>query len=198
MISFTKKGQPGRPSLHFLKQSLLYTFFEEIQRASRQRRISICNNLHYKPIRRGGIIAVTKLNPYINFKGKTKESIEFYKSVFGGVLSITTFKEGGMSSGPTEDNLIIHAELIAENGMTLMISDIPDRFPYTPGKNIGISHSGDNVEELQGFWDKLTVGGTVSMPYTTAPWGDTFGMFTDMFTDRFGIDWMINCAGKKA
>jgi len=30
----------------------------------------------------------SKLNPYINFNGEAREALEFYKTVFGGTLTI--------------------------------------------------------------------------------------------------------------
>ncbi|CAN5291998.1 VOC family protein [soil metagenome] len=142
-------------------------------------------------------MSVSKLNPYINYKGQAKEAMEFYKSCLGGTLTSNTFKEGGMSHGPETDNLIMHSELITDIGMTIMGSDVPpdmDTGAFAEPQSVGLSIGGDNTEELQGYWDKLTVDGKVTMPYNMAPWGDTFGMFTD----KFGINWMINCAGKKA
>lgn len=135
----------------------------------------------------------TLLNPYISFKDTTKEAMEFYKSVFGGTLDITTFKEAGMSVDPVEGNKIMHAMLQAENGITFMASDTPPGMEYQSGSSISISLSGDNDEELRGYWEKLSKDGQINMPLEKAPWGDTFGMLTD----KFGINWMVNIAGKK-
>ncbi len=135
----------------------------------------------------------SKLNPYISFNGNAKEASEFYRSVFGGTLTLSTFKEGGMGDDPAIADKIMHAMLIAENGITIMASDTPPHIPYTPGTNISISLSGDNEVELKGYWDALSVGGTVSQPLTKAPWGDTFGMLTD----KFGIIWLVNIAAAK-
>ncbi len=136
------------------------------------------------------------LNPYIAFKGKAKEAAEFYKSVFGGELTISTFKEGGMPHDPKDADLVMHAMLKTDNGLTLMVSDTPDSMPYKDGSQISISLSGENTDEemLKGYWNKLIEGGKVNMPMDKAPWGDTFGMCTD----KFGIDWMVNVAGAKA
>lgn len=135
----------------------------------------------------------SKLNPYINFDGQAKEAIEFYKSVFGGQLNLNTYKESGMSKDPSTDDKIMHAMLVADNGMTLMASDTPPGMPYSVGNNISISLSGDDDAELSGYWDKLSDGAKISMPLATAPWGDKFGMLVD----KFGINWMVNIAGKK-
>ncbi len=136
----------------------------------------------------------SKLNPYINFNGNAKEAMEFYKNAFGGNLTISTYKEGGMPHDATEEAKIMHAMLIADNGITIMASDTPHGWAYSPGTNVSISLSGDNEAELKGYWDKLTEGGKIDQPLEKAPWGDQFGMFTD----KFGIRWMVNIAGKKS
>jgi len=134
------------------------------------------------------------LNPYLNFRNTTRAAMEFYQTVFGGKLTIGTFKEFHASQDPSEDDLIMHAELRAENGITLMASDTPMRMELNPGNNISIPLSGDDYPELSGYFEKLTAGGTVTMPLQTAIWGDSFGMCID----RFGIGWVVNIAGKKA
>ena len=136
----------------------------------------------------------SRLNPYINFKDNTRQAMEFYKTVFGGTLTISTFKEGGMSQGPADENLIMHSMLEAPNGMTLMASDTPPGWDYKPGTNMSISLSGDEDALLRGYWQKLSAKGNTTMPLEAAPWGDTFGMCTD----QFGIQWLVNIAGKSA
>jgi PhnB protein len=53
-----------------------------------------------------------------------------------------------------------------------------------------MSLSGEDEAELRGYFDKLADGGSVTMPLDKAPWGDTFGMCTDLF----GISWLVNVA----
>jgi len=130
----------------------------------------------------------TKLNPYISFRNNTREAMNFYNSIFGGKLSLNTFKEFNGSEYPSEDDLIMHSALETQNGMTLMASDTPNRMEYRPGTNFSVSLSGDNEEELSGYFHGLSDGGTVTMPLTKAPWGDSFGMCTD----KFGVNWMVN------
>lgn len=132
------------------------------------------------------------LNPYIGFKGNAREAIEFYHSVFGGDLLISTFGEMHASQDPSEDNLVMHSRLATANGLTLMVSDTPARMDYTPGTNITVSLSGDREDEavLTEYWNKLIEGANVTMPLSTAVWGDSFGMCVD----KFGIGWLINIA----
>ncbi len=135
----------------------------------------------------------SKLSPYISFQGNAREAMEFYKTVFGGKLELTTFKEGGMAQNEATADGIMHGMLVAENGITLMGSDAMDvgGVESKPGTNISISLSGDNEAELTGYYNKLAEGGTISEPLKKAPWGDTFGMLTD----KFGVFWMVNIAG---
>jgi len=130
----------------------------------------------------------TLLNPYIAFKDNTRQAMEFYQSVFGGELKMNTFKEFNASMSPADDNLIMHAELKAGNGLMLMASDTSERMEYKPGTNISMSLSGENADELRGYFNKLSAGGMVSMPLEKQVWGDVFGMVTD----KFGVGWMVN------
>lgn len=120
--------------------------------------------------------------------------MEFYKSVFGGKLDMTTFKEANMSQDAAEGERIMHAMLEGENGIVFMASDTPNHIPYQPGNTITMSLSGDEEEQLRGYWNNLSEGGKVDYPLEKAPWGDTFGMLTD----KFGIEWMVNITAKKA
>jgi len=132
------------------------------------------------------------LNPYLSFKNTAREAMEFYRSVFGGELTISTFGEGGMAQDPAEKDNVMHAQLVAPNGFWLMGSDTPDRMEFKPGTTMTVSLSGDDEAALRGYWDKLSEGGKIGMPLEKAPWGDSFGQLTD----RFGTPWMVNIAGR--
>ncbi|HKV57307.1 MAG TPA: VOC family protein [Ktedonobacteraceae bacterium] len=136
----------------------------------------------------------SKLNPYLSFRDNAREAMEFYRTVFGGKLELSTFKELNASQDPAEDNKIMHSVLEADNGITFMASDTPDRMEYRAGTNMSMSLSGDNEAELRGYFQKLSAGGMVTMPLEKAPWGDSFGMCID----KFGVPWLVNIAGQKA
>jgi PhnB protein len=131
-----------------------------------------------------------RLNPYLGFRDDARAAIEFYRSVFGGEFTITTFGDFHASDDPAEFDKVMHAQLETDAGFTLMASDTPQRMAYNPGDNITVSLSGDDTDQLTGYWQKLSEGATISMPLDVAPWGDTFGMLTD----RFGIPWMVSIA----
>lgn len=133
-------------------------------------------------------MASTTLNPYLSFRENAREVMEFYKSVFGGDLTVNTFGEFQASQDPAEQDKVMHAMLTTGGGMVLMASDTPNGMDFTPGNNISISLSGEDEAELRRYWDGLIDGGTVAMPLEKAPWGDTFGMCVD----KFGINWLVN------
>jgi PhnB protein len=136
----------------------------------------------------------SKLNPYLSFKDNTREVMDFYKSIFGGALTVNTFKDLGASQDPSEDDLVMHSSLDAPNGITIMASDTPARMEFSGHTGFSMSLSGDDEAELTGWFNNLAAGGTVTMPLNKAIWGDTFGMCVD----RFGVNWLVNISGQGA
>lgn len=135
----------------------------------------------------------THLNPYLGFRDNAREAMTFYKHVFGGELTLSSFADFHASEDPAEADKIMHAMLTTENGLVLMGADTPNSMSYNPGDNYSVSLSGEDEAELRGYWDKLIEGGNVTMPLDRAPWGDTFGMVTD----KFGVSWLVNIAGAR-
>jgi PhnB protein len=135
---------------------------------------------------------ISRLNPYLSFKSNARQAMEFYKSVFGGELTVSTFGDFG-SPDAGEKDLVMHAQLEAPNGFTLMGSDTPPRMDFSKPAGMTVSLSGDDEAALKGYWDKLSDGGTIAQPLMKAPWGDSFGMLTD----KFGTPWMVNISGPR-
>ncbi|MET8329964.1 VOC family protein [Streptomyces sp. NPDC005181] len=130
----------------------------------------------------------SRLNPYISFNGDARQAMEFYKEIFGGTLTMNTFGAFGEKEAGDVADKIMHSMLETDSGFTLMGADTPPGMEHKPGNNISVSLSGDDAGELRGYWDKLSAGGTVSVPLDKQMWGDVFGMCTD----RFGITWLVN------
>ena len=135
----------------------------------------------------------SRLNPYINFRGNARQALEFYQSVFGGELTLSSFGDFHASEDPAEADKIMHAQLETTSGYTLMGADTPNSMEFAPSSNHSVSLSGasEDGDELSGYFDKLSDGGTVAMPLEQAPWGDKFGMVID----KFGVQWLVNIAG---
>jgi len=130
------------------------------------------------------------LNPYLNFRGNAREAMEFYQSVLGGELNVSTFAEYQLAEDPSEADNVMHSQLETDAGITLMGADVPAKQEASP--NGSISLSGDDEGTLRSYWDKLSDGATIVEPLTVAPWGDAFGMLTD----RYGVFWLVNISGQ--
>ncbi len=94
---------------------------------------------------------VTRLNPYLSFRDTAREAMEFYRSVFGGELTMSTFAEYGMETEPGEANLLMHAMLESPGGLVLMGADTPSSMEHTPGGGVSVSLSGDDLGRAPGL-----------------------------------------------
>jgi PhnB protein len=131
----------------------------------------------------------SRLNPYLNFNGNARQALEFYQSVFGGTLNITTFAES-----PDADK-VMHGQLETDAGYTVMAADHASNMgEYHPPSGFGISLSGDDGDALHGYWEKLSAGGNTAMPMQKQAWGDEFGIVVD----KFGITWLVNISQPQA
>ena len=135
----------------------------------------------------------SQLNPYLNFNGNARQALEFYAGVFGGNLNLSTFADFGNKDAPDADK-IMHGQLETAAGYTLMGADTPPGMEFGGMHGFGVSLSGDDGDVLRGYYDKLSDGGTVTMPIQKQAWGDEFGMCTD----KFGVPWLVNISAPQA
>ena len=128
------------------------------------------------------------LTPYLNFNGTCEAAMHFYQAVLGGELAIIRFKDMPMNGEVSQSREVMHSTLKADN-ISLMASDSGMRSVIMGDSvNLYLAGSVSDDAKLRGFFSSLSAGGTVSMPLSLAPWGAEFGMFTD----KYGINWMIN------
>ena len=135
------------------------------------------------------------INPYINFRSNCEEAFNFYKSVFGGDFSmVSRYKDMPPSESAHMDGIdgekIMHMSLQISKETWLMGSDIGGEWAKhtVDGNNIQISINAEREDEAKRIFDGLSAGGRVNMPLEKTFWGALFGMFTD----KFGINWMVN------
>lgn len=142
-----------------------------------------------------------RVSTYLNFVRQTEEAFLFYRSVFRTEFScaIARFKDLPPDSAcpplsEADRQLILHIELPILGGHVLMGTDSPEAmgFALVPGNNVHINLEPDTRAEADRLFAGLSQGGKVSMPLQDMFWGAYFGSFTD----RFGVNWMINCAAK--
>jgi PhnB protein len=140
-----------------------------------------------------GEIMASRLNPFLTFNGDARQAMEFYASVFGGTPAFNTFAEFGAGDSPDADR-ISFGLLETGAGYTMMAGDVASDAEYRPMAGFSVSLSGDDADLLRGYWDKLSAGGTTTMPLAKQAWGDEFGMCTD----KFGVSWMVNISQPQA
>ncbi len=135
-------------------------------------------------------------NIYLTFNGNCEEAFNFYRSVLGGEFSyLGRFNEMPAQEGSnpitSEDaNKIMHVCLPVSKETMLMGSDTGSEWAagFVQGNNLSISLMVNSREEADRYFTGLSNDGKVTMPMNDTFWGDYFGMFTD----KFGINWMIS------
>ncbi|MBI3135094.1 MAG: VOC family protein [Bacteroidetes bacterium] len=145
---------------------------------------------------------MSHVSTYLNFKNQTEEAFLFYKSVFGGEfggMGISRFKDAPPADGmpplsPADGNLVMHIELPILGGHLLMGTDAPESmgFKVNMGNNVHISLQPDTRTETKKLFDALSKGGKITMELQDTFWGAYYGSCTD----KFGVQWMVNCTAK--
>ncbi len=146
---------------------------------------------------------MSSVSVYLNFKRETEEAFNFYKSVFGTEFlgeGFMRFKDvppsDSMPPLPEEDkNLVMHVSLPILGGHVLMGSDAPESmsFKVVQGNNAYICLLPDTRKETEMLFSLLSKDGIVEMELQDMFWGDHYGSCRD----KFGVQWMFNCAEKK-
>ncbi|WP_437304362.1 VOC family protein [Sorangium sp. So ce388] len=128
---------------------------------------------------------------HLNFRGDARAALEFYQSVFGGDITIVTYKDAHNVQEPSEAGQVMWGQVTARNGFQVMAYDVPSRMPWDQGKNaFFVSVRGDSTSEIAALWEKLSDGATVAQPLAPSGWTPLYGMLKD----RFGITWVLDVA----
>ena len=133
----------------------------------------------------------------MNFPGNTEEAFLFYRSVFRTefINGIQRFGEipaeaGHPPIGEAIKNMVLHVELPLLGGHILMGTDAPKEMGFTlaKGNSMHICIEPETREEAKRLFDELSEGGNITMPLADMFFGAYFGEFSD----KYGINWMIN------
>lgn len=131
-----------------------------------------------------------EITPYVNFDGNCREAMSFYKECLGGELYLMTFGESGHAPSPEVAGRLIHARL--NHGATVLMAS--DTMPgmgmndFHRGNDVWLSVACETDQEVDEAFAKLSAGGTTMMAPHDAFWNSRFAMFTD----RYGVHWMLN------
>ncbi|WP_437337159.1 VOC family protein [Sorangium sp. So ce394] len=128
---------------------------------------------------------------HLNFRGDARAALEFYQSVFGGDLTIVTYKDAHNVQAPSEADQVMWGQVAAKNGFRVMAYDVPSRTPWERGENaFFVSVRGDSAAEISALWEQLSAGATIVQPLSPSGWTPLYGMLKD----RFGVTWVLDVA----
>ena len=134
------------------------------------------------------------VNIYLIFNGNCGEAFQFYKNAFGGDFEmIAKFGEmppqEGQELSEADKEKIMHVKFPISAETVLYGSDsLTPEQQVTFGNNFSISINVDSKNEADHLFAQLSDEGNVTMPLQDTFWGAYFGMWTD----RFGVNWMVN------
>jgi PhnB protein len=146
---------------------------------------------------------MARVTTYLNFMGKTEEAFQFYRSVFKTDFAGPIRRMGEVPPGPgmpklseAEQKMVMHVALPILGGHVLMGTDALESMGHklVMGDNVSINLEPDTRAEAERLFKALSAGGEVEMPLQDMFWGAYWGSFTD----KFGVQWMVNCMEPKA
>jgi PhnB protein len=131
----------------------------------------------------------TKLGSYLLFDGTCKEALEFYKSVFGGALTLTTVGESPMAQmfPPQLHARVVHARLSVAIGDISASDWLAQNETPIHGNMVCLYLDGGTREELKRVFEKLSAGGKATDPLQEQPFG-----YYGALNDKFGVRWMFH------
>lgn len=133
-----------------------------------------------------------KIHAYLTFDGQCEAAFKFYADCLNGSLELMRFGEGPEAGNVPEQfhDRVMHVSL-AVGDQLLMASDTCPGMgaPYDGIKGCSVSLHVENVPEAERLYEALSAQGSVQMELQPTFWATRFAVFTD----RFGVSWMINC-----
>ncbi|NGZ87858.1 VOC family protein [Duganella aceris] len=128
---------------------------------------------------------------HLNFRGQAREALGFYQSVFGGDVTLVTYKDAHKVTEQSEAEQIMWGQVAADDGFRVMAYDVPSHTAFNPGElAFLVVVEAATAEETSARWDKLSDGATITAPLAPSPWSPLYGMLKD----RFGVNWVLSVA----
>jgi PhnB protein len=126
---------------------------------------------------------------HLNFRGDARSALELYRSVFGGELTLVTYRDAHAVQDPSEADQVMWGQVQAPSGFHVMAYDVPSRLPYEAGVNpVFVSVRGADADEITACWRGLAAGATIVQDLAPAGWSALYGMLRD----RFGVVWVLD------
>ncbi|WP_419817745.1 VOC family protein [Glaciibacter flavus] len=126
---------------------------------------------------------------HINFRGRAREALDFYASVFGGDVVIATYADIHQVDDPAQADNVAWGQVRTSDGFRIMAYDVQTAKPFDHGQNsFYVALSGTAADETQRYWDGLADDATVLVPLAPAAFAPLYGMLTD----RFDVTWIVD------
>lgn len=141
---------------------------------------------------------------HLNFQGEARAALAFYQSV-GGDVTIATYGDVGMPREVPGADDVVFGQVETDAGFRVMAYDVPGPHSSsagTPGttrrengvtitdRPFFVSVRGESLDEVQGYWGRLSAGASVIEPFAASAWSPGFGMLAD----GFGVTWILDVA----
>jgi PhnB protein len=140
---------------------------------------------------------------HLNFHGQARAALEFYRSVFGGSITIASYSDFGMPADAPGAQNVVFGQVESDGGFRVMAYDIPGQpAEVAPGSTrrengvtiteqpFFVSVRGETLAEVEAYWSALSVGASIVEPLAASAWSPGFGMLTD----AFGVTWILDVA----
>jgi len=132
------------------------------------------------------------LEPNLTFNGDCEKAFTFYASVFETkIAALLRYKdipaEAKKDISEADMERVIHVLLHINDNIAIMGADAPGSMKVQVGENVSLTLNASSETEARHIFDKLSAGGKVTLPLGKTFFADLYAMFTD----KFGINWMI-------
>jgi PhnB protein len=134
-----------------------------------------------------------KIVTSLSFKGQCREAFEFYAGVLGGrITAAVPYGEGppGMPVDGKVKGWLMHCYMEVGD-QALMGADMDSAWAPNidkPKNGFDVTLHSSSVDEARRWFDQLSAGGRVVMPFAEIFWSPGYGSLID----KYGIPWMIN------
>jgi PhnB protein len=127
-----------------------------------------------------------QLSNYLFFTTTCAQALEFYAEC--GLGRVTAVVHYGAAAKEAMRGKIMHSKFEGP-GVLFYASDNDDAEPMRGSAHILMM---DDRDQTRALFERLSAGGRVTTPLGVQPWGDYYGKLTD----RFGVQWMLNCSSR--
>lgn len=131
-----------------------------------------------------------QLSPYLFFTATCEQALDFYaRCGLGRIVETETLRHGENGMPVRSEAMrgkVMHAKF--EGPAVLFYAS--DNDDAEPMKGSALILMMDDRARTELIFERLAEGGQITTALGVQPWGDFYGKLTD----RFGVQWMLNCS----